>query len=329
MRPTPQIIRVIDLETTGSAPPAHGVCEIGWQDVALGKDGRWELEGEGGAILVNPGRAIPPITQAIHHILDEDVAEPVRARFRLSIVSEARALFFIKRKEEWLSHPEVQHDFTSRTGWGYSKFCKNEDLASLVRRRGLDRFSIRCDIVVLNGFRTEEEAPSAAVPPSDLHKHLGDLLQSGRGTDVVFEVGGEAFAAHRCVLAARSPVISADLLGAANDGAAAAGVVRVDGVEPRAFKALLRYAYTDSLPEMDKEEEGAILRSLLMAAERYGLPRLKTICEDKLCRLLDVATVEIVLALAEQHHCDRLKEACLQFLAAPANLRAVMRARGR
>ena len=74
MRPLPQIIRVIDLETTGSAPPAHGVCEIGWQDVAL-KGDRWELEGEGGSILVNPGRAIPPITQAIHHILDEDVAD--------------------------------------------------------------------------------------------------------------------------------------------------------------------------------------------------------------------------------------------------------------
>ncbi|MDO7841429.1 3'-5' exonuclease [Sphingomonas immobilis] len=73
--PPPKIIRVVDLETTGPAPPAHGVCEIGWQDVALGADGRWELHGEGGARLVNPGRAMPPITQAIHHILDEQVAD--------------------------------------------------------------------------------------------------------------------------------------------------------------------------------------------------------------------------------------------------------------
>jgi exodeoxyribonuclease X len=73
--PSPEIIRVIDLETTGSAPPAHGVCEIGWQDVALGADGRWELQGEGGARFVNPGRSMPPITQAIHHILDEEVAD--------------------------------------------------------------------------------------------------------------------------------------------------------------------------------------------------------------------------------------------------------------
>jgi len=73
--PPPSMIRVVDLETTGPAPPAHGVCEIGWQDVAQGADGRWELVGEGGARLVNPGRSMPPITQAIHHILDEQVAD--------------------------------------------------------------------------------------------------------------------------------------------------------------------------------------------------------------------------------------------------------------
>jgi len=73
--PQPKIIRVVDLETTGNAPPAHGVCEVGWQDVALGDDGRWELAGEGGQMLVNPGRPIPPVTQAVHHISDEDVAD--------------------------------------------------------------------------------------------------------------------------------------------------------------------------------------------------------------------------------------------------------------
>lgn len=98
---------------------------------------------------------------------------------------------------------------------------------------------------------------------------------------------------------------------------------------PPAFKALLRYAYTDSLPEMDMEEEGdAILRNLLVAADRYALKRLKMICEENLCGAINVATVEITLALAEKQQCDRLKEACLQFLGTPVNLRAVMGSRG-
>ena len=70
---SPPFIRVVDLETTGSRPPAHEVCEIGWQDVALAPSGRWEVSEERGAILVNPGRPIPPVTMAIHHIIDEDV----------------------------------------------------------------------------------------------------------------------------------------------------------------------------------------------------------------------------------------------------------------
>ena len=69
------IIRVVDLETTGSQPPAHGVCEIGWQDLVPGTDGVWEVaEGHGGAFFVDPGRDIPAVTQAVHHITSEDVA---------------------------------------------------------------------------------------------------------------------------------------------------------------------------------------------------------------------------------------------------------------
>jgi exodeoxyribonuclease X len=67
-------IRVIDLETTGSRPPAHDVCEIGWQDVALASSGRWEVIEGRGAFYVNPGRPIPPVTMAVHHIINEDVA---------------------------------------------------------------------------------------------------------------------------------------------------------------------------------------------------------------------------------------------------------------
>jgi exodeoxyribonuclease X len=65
-------VRVVDLETTGSKPPAHGVCEIGWQDVTLGDDG-WQVTSSRGQTLVDPGRPIPAVTQAIHHIIDADV----------------------------------------------------------------------------------------------------------------------------------------------------------------------------------------------------------------------------------------------------------------
>ena len=65
-------VRVIDLETGGSGPDE--VCEIGWQDVRRGDDGRWRLNGDPQALLVNPGRPMSPDTLAVHHILDAHVA---------------------------------------------------------------------------------------------------------------------------------------------------------------------------------------------------------------------------------------------------------------
>jgi speckle-type POZ protein len=72
-----------------------------------------------------------------------------------------------------------------------------------------DSFIIRCDIVVIDEIRTEMAKTSGAnfvsVPQSNLSQHRGDLLDTRKGADVVFEVGGETFAAHRWLLAARSP----------------------------------------------------------------------------------------------------------------------------
>jgi exodeoxyribonuclease X len=66
-------IRVIDLETAGNGPT--DVCEIGWQDVELGTDGRWQVTEERGAIFVSPGRQISAETMAVHHIQDSEVAQ--------------------------------------------------------------------------------------------------------------------------------------------------------------------------------------------------------------------------------------------------------------
>jgi speckle-type POZ protein len=233
------------------------------------------------------------------------------------------------------------HTF-EKQGWGYGKFIKRKDLEES-KHLVDDSFSIRCDVAVRFNDVRVEKAPEAAaaaamisVQPSDLHQHLGSLLLTQKGADVVFDVAGETFAAHRCVLAARSPVFTAELFGAMKEGHTG-GVVRIEDMEPRAFKALLYFLYTDLLfpktmaTTMNQAEDGdvggddedVLCQHLLVAADKYNLERLKSLCEKKLSECIHVGTVAIILTLAEQHRCPGLKKVCLHFLRSPANLRAV------
>ncbi|KAF7068173.1 hypothetical protein CFC21_073948 [Triticum aestivum] len=199
---------------------------------------------------------------------------------------------------------------------GYPDFFKKADLEASAHLRD-DCLTIRCDVTVIHGEETR-------IPPSDLHQHLGDLLENKDATDLIFQVGAHSFSAHRCVLAARSSVFKAELLGAMKESSAA-NPIEIYDVEADVFKSLLHFIYTDSVPPVF----GVVMAShLLVAADRYNIGRLKMICEEKLCTHIDSNMVATSLALAEQHGFHRLKEACLQFLASPSNFKAMMASDG-
>lgn len=78
------LLRVIDIETTGMAPPAE-IIEIGRVDVVA--DGyAWRIE-RPMARLYRPLHGIPPETMAVHHIIETDFAvdTPVCSEERLRL----------------------------------------------------------------------------------------------------------------------------------------------------------------------------------------------------------------------------------------------------
>ncbi|KAF3341384.1 BTB/POZ and MATH domain-containing protein 2 [Carex littledalei] len=62
-----------------------------------------------------------------------------------------------------------------------------------------------------------------------------------------------------------------------------------------------------------------LYQHLLVAADRYALEGLKTLCVERLCRMISIDTVVSSLAVAEQHNCNDLKKECLEFIAKPKN----------
>ncbi|CAL4993451.1 unnamed protein product [Urochloa decumbens] len=174
------------------------------------------------------------------------------------------------------------------------------------------------------GHPREQQQSMADVLQTFLPKDLGRLLatKEGQGADVDFEVGGMVFAAHRCVLAARSPVFKDDFFGPTKEENTS--YIRINDMNPKTFQALLHYIYTDSLPEMNDQEVGAMAHHLLSAADRFGLKGLKSIMENRLCTRVCVTNALATLVLAEQHQCHELRNSCFRFIACPENDREVM-----
>ncbi|XP_025791232.1 BTB/POZ and MATH domain-containing protein 2-like [Panicum hallii] len=100
------------------------------------------------------------------------------------------------------------------------------------------------------------------------------------------------------------------------ESAAAAAPMRVDGVEPRVFRALLHFVYTDSLPEVDEAgaDKVAMARGLLAAADSSFFKTGCDICGDVLCNHIDARTAMDLLELADSHGCPRLKAACIKVI---------------
>ena len=151
--------------------------------------------------------------------------------------------------------------------------------------------TIECVVDVVSGGVPPVAPRRLRAPPSDLSKHLGDLLDRQDQTDVAFDVRGEVFRAHKAVLATRSPVFMAELYGGMKEKGMEC--IAIDDIQPVVFSALVGFIYTDvlvlpgDLLEGDDDDYKEMVRHLLEAADRYGMERLKLMCESILCRSLD------------------------------------------
>jgi speckle-type POZ protein len=193
-----------------------------------------------------------------------------------------------------------------------------------------DRLTIRCALTVIKEPYVIEEAYShVEVPPSDLTEQLRKLLDAKEGADVMFEVQGEDFPAHKLVLAMRSSVFKALLYGPMRKKDS--NRIVIDNTQPAIFKLLLQFIYTDSLPAMDDldgNDKKETNMHLLVAADQYGMERLKLMCESTLRKELDAESVATILALADQHSCSGLKDACIRFIASCTKINDVVTSRG-
>ncbi|KAG0519875.1 hypothetical protein BDA96_08G024200 [Sorghum bicolor] len=121
------------------------------------------------------------------------------------------------------------------------------------------------------------------VPPSSLHQDFREMLSDVMGRAELFDPMKEK----------------------------AENLIRIDDMEPAIFEALLSL----HLHRSCSDGWNLAIMHLLVVADRYGVERLRLLCESKLSKAIDVETVVTMLSLAEQNNCSQLQRACIGFMA--------------
>ncbi|KAJ3675648.1 hypothetical protein LUZ60_004690 [Juncus effusus] len=199
-----------------------------------------------------------------------------------------------------LSKTSVNTFTRNAMGWGYTDFIERK-LFETSKYLNNYSFELMCTITVLkHSLLSSAKFEPLVVPPCNLGEQLCHLLESGKGADVTFEVHGEFFKAHKVVLAARSPVFSAQFFGLMSEKGAES--IKMNDIEPEVFRDLLDFVYSDSMPKFDDDKMEPIIlyQHLLVAADRYEVERLKVICENKLSQNIKVNNLATSLTLVEQ-----------------------------
>ncbi|KAL2320510.1 hypothetical protein Fmac_029479 [Flemingia macrophylla] len=206
--------------------------------------------------------------------------------------------------------------------WGYRRYMKRSVLKTS-RFLKDDCLKIQCTVGVLMTSSIDYfDVKHIEVPESDIAAHFEALLHDEELSDVTFVVDGERFPAHKLILVTRSTTFGAQFLGRTE---IAKPEIVITDMEPRVFKAMLQYIYTDNLsPDEDlltpcsaslESVFESFVPKLLIAARKYGLPRLVRVCEYLLIQDLSINIVAYLLAFADRHKATLLRSKCLEFSA--------------
>jgi len=189
-------------------------------------------------------------------------------------------------------------------------------LVSQVYKNSLFVFGGYNGQVVLNDFYEYRFEP-VLIPSPTLLDDLRGLVNNQELSDVTFLVEGRPVHASKILVASRSEHFRAMLYGGmresfsvASKGPEDVGGIVIEDVGYEVFLKMMEYLYTDHVEDIPSDSAVA----LLIAAERYLLARLKSLCEDAIRKGINTANVVGTFLAAHRHHAWSLKDMCLDFI---------------
>ena len=156
---------------------------------------------------------------------------------------------------------------------------------------------------IWTGYHIERHSLSTALAS------LARMLSDGILADItITATDGDSVAAHRAVLAARSPVFHSMFSHDLKEKALS--TVDISDMSFDACRVFLNYIYGDFQGEEFLTHRVALLR----AADKYGIDDLKEACHESLLEDIDAKNVLERLQTAHLYRLPGLKSSCLRYL---------------
>ncbi|KAI3917905.1 hypothetical protein MKW98_000139 [Papaver atlanticum] len=234
----------------------------------------------------------------------------VRASFEFKLLDQTRKSIHGVPSRSSRS-PHTFQSGTSYSQWGYTKYMKKSQVETSDYLKD-DCLSTHCTVGVVQTRVAKGNHYVIHVPPSDMPQNCKGRLESKIGYDITFQLDLQYL----------------ELCFFGLVGNPSMEIIVVEEFDPFTFKAMLLFLYSDEFLEVHELFDSDSLctsttmaQRLLVAADRYGIARLKLMCEAKLYEDITANNVEDTMELADLHNCTELKTACLNFAAKLENLR--------
>lgn len=155
-------------------------------------------------------------------------------------------------------------------------------------------------------FSFAPDTLNAYVPPSVHACGLKELVGSDKYSDITFVMEGKRVMAHK-ILCMRSPSLQNMIPIKCEDGGA--DEIVIADISYDTFSSLLEFLYSDAC-----DVDASNVTDLFHAADRFGVDRLKKICECALVKSLDVSSVCKMALLGDTCNGEILRRESIAFI---------------
>lgn len=143
---------------------------------------------------------------------------------------------------------------------------------------------------------------------NSIFEDYSQFLENKEASDVMFVVEDEEFSAHKQIVSARSEVFAK--MFETEMFERRTGHVEIIDIEPAIFRLLLEFIYTSKL-ESNKLD---VLIKLIVAADKYSVKSLVSLCAYRLAKNLTDANVAEVLVTADMVKANFLRKDCIFYI---------------